>query len=110
MEEKVIISSFNHYTIMRMKEICPELKCGLLTESWLVEAGKYTKNLNVECFHPLYLSLNDDAVAEIKEHGIEINTWTVNEEQDIRDMIEKGVDAVIGNYPDRITKVRKEME
>ena len=110
MEKKVIISSFNHFTIMRMKKICPELKCGLLTESWIVDAGKYTENLNIECFHPVYLSLNEETVAEIKGYGIEINTWTVNEEEDIRDMIEKGVDAVIGNYPDRVTKVRKEME
>ena len=47
--------------------------------------------------------------AEIKEQGIEINTWTVNEEEHIADMINKKVDAIIGNFPDRISKVRKEM-
>ena len=26
------------------------------------------------------------------------------------DMIEKGVDIIIGNYPDRISKVREEMK
>lgn len=110
MKEKVIVSSFNHFSVKRMKEMCPDIKCGLLTESWLIDAGKYTKENQVECFHPVYLSLNTDAVKEIKENGIGINTWTVNREEDIRDMIEKGVDAVIGNYPDRISKVRNAMK
>ena len=33
----------------------------------------------------------------------------VNEEEDIRHMAELGVDAIIGNYPDRISKVLAEM-
>ena len=109
LKDRIIISSFNHFTVKRMKEICPDMKCGLLTESWLFDAGKYVKKADVECFHPLFRSLTEDAVAEIKEQGIEINTWTVNEEEHIADMINKKVDAIIGNFPDRISKVRKEM-
>ena len=46
---------------------------------------------------------------EIKKEGIEINTWTVNNETDIRAMISVGVDTIIGNFPDRITKIREEI-
>ena len=63
----------------------------------------------MECFHPIYRSLNEETVAEIKAQNVEINTWTVNEEEDIALMINRGVDAVIGNYPDRISKVRAEL-
>ena len=45
-----------------------------------------------------------------KKQGIEINTWTVNEEADIRCMIERGVTSIIGNFPDRVSRVRKELE
>lgn len=110
MKEKVIISSFNHFSVKRMKEICPDVKCGLLTESWLLDSGKYVKEAGMECFHPHYLSLSEAEVEQLKEKEITINTWTVNEKDDIREMIKKGVDGVIGNYPDRITEVRKEME
>lgn len=110
MEEKVIISSFNHFTVKRMKEIAPEVKCGLLTESWMFDAGKYTKAANMECFHPCWNSLNEESVAEIKANGIEINTWTVNEEEDIRLMVSLGIDGIIGNYPDRISKIIEEFE
>ena len=108
LKDKIIISSFNHLSVMRMKALCPDIKCGLLTESWLIEPGHYVKKCGVECYHPIFCSLDQETVAEVKSQGIEINTWTVNEEEHIRNMIRLGVDSVIGNFPDRITKVREE--
>lgn len=108
LEEKVIISSFNHYSILRMKKIAPNLKCGLLSETWIVDAGKYTESLGVECYHPHFANMTKDIVKEIKSHGIEINTWTVNKEEDMRDLIEKGIDIIIGNYPDLAKKIINE--
>ena len=100
LEDRVLISSFNHYSVLRMKSIAPNLKYGLLTETWIINAGKYTEDVGVECYHPHFFSMTAENVKELKEHNIEINVYTVNEEKDIRDMIEKGIDIVIGNYPD----------
>lgn len=105
MKDRVIISSFNHYTVKRIKELCPDMKCGLLTESWLLNVGAYLKNAGMECFHPCFYSLDEEVVADIKAQNVAINTWTVNEEEDIRYMVQLGVDSIIGNYPDRISKV-----
>ncbi len=109
LKDKVIISSFNHFSVKRMKEICPEIKCGLLTESWLINAGEYTAKQNVECFHPIRFNMTAEHIAEVKKHGLEVNVWTVNEEDDIRDMINCGVDSIIGNFPDRTAKVIAQM-
>ena len=109
LKDKIIISSFNHFSVRRMKELCPDLKCGLLTETWLLDAGHYTKNCGVECLHPIFYNMTEEVVAEVKSNGIEINTWTVNEEEDIRTMINRNVDSIIGNFPDRVTRIRQEM-
>lgn len=108
LEEKVIISSFNHYSIMRMKKIAPTLKYGFLSETWIVDAGKYTYNLGVQCYHPYFPNMTKEIVEEIKSYGIEINTFTVNKEEDMRDLIEKGIDIIIGNYPDLAKKIINE--
>ena len=108
MENKVIISSFNHYSILRMKELAPELPYGLLEESWLVNAGAYVAGVGVAAFHPYHGSLTPEAVAEIKSHGIAINTWTVNEETRVRELLALGVDIVIGNFPDMVKRVLAE--
>lgn len=107
-EDKVIISSFNHYSILRMKNIAPNLKYGLLSETWLINAGKYTHELGIQCYHPIHYNLVPEVIDEIKKYGIEINTYTVNKEKDMRYLIEKGIDIIIGNFPDLAGKIIKE--
>lgn len=97
--EKVIISSFNHYSILRMKALAPELCCGLLTESWIVDFADYAKKLGAECVHPVYYYLQPEYVAELHQAGLRINTWTVNDPADMQALLERGVDAFIGNDP-----------
>ena len=54
MVDRIIISSFNHYSVLRMKAIDPAIKCGMLEESWLINAGAYVASTGVECFHPFF--------------------------------------------------------
>ena len=42
--------------------------------------------------------------------GIEVNTWTVNTEEDIRQVLAEGADTVITNYPERALRCREEGE
>ena len=107
LEKKVIVSSFNHFSILRMKEMAPDLTYGLLTDTWLVGAGAYTSSLGVTCYHPNYRSLVPDVVEELKAHQIKINTYTVNREEDVKDLYEKGIDSVIGNFPDMVERFLK---
>ena len=67
----------------------------LLTETWMIDAGRYTKYAGAECLHPIFYNMTKEVVAEVKSQGIKINTWTVNEEEDIRTMIARGVDSII---------------
>ena len=109
LKDRIIISSFNHFTIKRMKAICPDMKCGLLTETWMINAGKYTSEQGVECLHPIHFNMQEKHLAEVKKYGLEVNVWTVNEEEDIRNMINRGVDSIIGNFPDRSARIIAEM-
>ena len=108
LEDRVIISSFNHYSVLRMKALAPNIKCGFLTETWILNPGKYTKDNCIECYHPHFAILTPDIVKSLKTFGIEINTWTVNKEEEIRDLISKKVDILIGNFPDLTKRILDE--
>jgi glycerophosphoryl diester phosphodiesterase len=41
--------------------------------------------------------------------NIEVHIWTVNEEADIRRLFEMGVDGIMGDYPERLSKVVHEL-
>ena len=107
LDEKIIISSFNHHSVMRFKKLAPHIKCGLLTESWLLDAADYMAKSGVECYHPIFTNILGGKVKEFHDRGIEVNVWTVNEPDYVRMMLQEGVDIVIGNYPDKTAEVLK---
>lgn len=105
LSDKIIFSSFNHFTVKRCEEIAPEIKRGFLTGDWIYDFGKYTAERNVQCCHPWHVSLSEEVIREMHEAGCEINTWTVNEYADIEKLSKWGVDSLIGNFPDRMIEV-----
>ncbi|MBR3816840.1 MAG: glycerophosphodiester phosphodiesterase [Clostridia bacterium] len=105
LSDKIIFSSFNHFTVKRCEEIAPEIKRGFLTGDWIYDFGKYTAERNVQCCHPWHVSLSEEVIKEMHEAGCEINTWTVNEYADIEKLSKWGVDSLIGNFPDRMIEV-----
>ena len=108
MVDKVVISSFNHVSMQRMKAIDPDIKCGALAETWIVNPGQYVKSIGLDFYHPLFTQLlNKDMLMDLKQNGVGINTWTVNEEEYIQAVIEVGVEGIIGNYPDRVAAALK---
>ena len=58
----------------------------------------------------MHWTLTEETVGEMKENGIEINTWTVNDEDSVARLYKLGVDSVIGNYPDMAKKVIDSMK
>ena len=110
LEDRIIISSFNHHSVMRMKKLAPELVYGFLADTWILDAGAYTKSYDVPCYHPSVNMMTQEIVDELKANGRVINVWTVNKEEQIRDLYHKGIDCVIGNFPDLTASVLKELE
>lgn len=105
LRDRIIISSFNHYSVLRMKALAPDMKYGLLSETWIVDFSEYARKLGMDFVHPIFNMVTEDFAMATKENGVGINTWTVNTEKDIRTMIDRGVAAVIGNYPNLARKI-----
>lgn len=100
LESKVICSSFNHYSIAMIKQLSPEIKTGLLYVSRLYKPWIYAKRMGVEAIHPQYYSLSSDIIIHCHKDNIKVHVWTVDDKNTLKQMIYKGVDAVITSYPD----------
>lgn len=77
--ERVIISSFQHHSVRAVKRLRPDIKCGLLTAAGLCEPGDYAQRLGVECYHPCFVTIEPEDIANCRQAGVGINTYTVNE-------------------------------
>lgn len=110
MEEQVLYSSFNHMSIAKVKELDPQAHIAILYSEVMVDTVAYGEKIGVEALHPAFWHLKmDNLMEQWVNSGLKVNVWTVNEEEDMRDFIRGGVNALITNYPDRAVNVLKEM-
>jgi len=103
--DRVIISSFNHYSLMTMKQFAPEIETAVLYMEGLYEPWEYAKRIGASALHPYLLAVTKEWVAHAQEQGIRYHPFTVNEESDMRMMLEAGVSGMITDYPDRLAKL-----
>ena len=107
MQEQVFVSSFNHISMQRFKDLCPEIETGLLYDKPLLDMEHYLLPSNADNMHPRYMLLQyqPELMDLFHSRGMKVNTWTVNDEADMRDMIHRGVDGIISNYPNLLCRV-----
>ena len=111
MAERVIYSSFNHYSIRRVQQIDPDAEVGLLYEDGFIDVPEYAAKLGVYALHPKYTNLRyPDYLEDCRRFGLDINVWTINDAQMMRDMCAAGVHAIITNDPALAIRVRNAYE
>jgi glycerophosphoryl diester phosphodiesterase len=102
LDSRVIISSFNHYSILRLKECAPHLIVGLLYDCHIVDPHLYARRLKVEAIHPAMHTVTPQILSGAKDAGTMVNVWFSDESSDRRDIpgnLQSGVDIIITNYP-----------
>ena len=112
MQDRVFVSSFNHISMQHFKELCPDIETGLLYDKPFLDIDKYIERSNADNMHPRYMLLQyqPELVDLYHGRGMKVNTWTVNDEENMRDMLNRGVDCIISNYPDLLCRVAKEVQ
>ncbi|HLV08691.1 MAG TPA: glycerophosphodiester phosphodiesterase [Halanaerobiales bacterium] len=105
LEDKVIISSFNHYTIHKVKKLQAEIKGGLLYMAGLYQPWEYARNVGADALHPYYFSITPEEIRHCHENGIKVNVFGVNDEDFIGGFIKAGADMLITDYPGRAFQI-----
>ena len=103
---RVLFSSFNHHSMVRMKALEPSVSCGLLYEGVFLSPWEYAKKLGMDAIHPHYseVLLSSDECTAAHAAGIQVNPWTVNAPEIMDAVLSKGVDILITNFPDQALK------
>lgn len=111
LEDRVIYSSFNHYSVQKVKQLCPKAETAYLYSDVILDIEKYAKDTDVDGLHPaLYHVKMADFLKRYQNSGLCVRVWTVNEEEDIRFLIEQRVDAIITNEPKKALQILEEMD
>lgn len=107
MTEQVVISSFNHYSLVHFKSLAPEMRSGILYGEGLYRPWEYAASIGADALHADYHAVLPEWVAEAAAHGVSYHPWTVNDPERMKALIEAGVAGIITDYPDVLRDLLK---
>ena len=77
-ESNVLISSFDHETLLRFKALAPEIEIAPLFSNIIVNPWEYTQQLGAEYMHISGYNMMRPSAIEAKKKGAKIRVYTIN--------------------------------
>ena len=104
MRGEVLVISFDHYSVRRVKELAPEIATGVLYAARCINPVALARDAGADALLPQWSLLTKDEVEAAHQANLFIAPWG-GAEQDYRYILATGADAVSSNYPDRPRQV-----
>lgn len=101
MSDRVVLSSFNHRSLVHLARVAPQIRRGVLYSDDLADPWDYAVGIGVQAVHPSGLLLRGrDDVPRFHAAGLSVRVWTLDEPGQVREAARLGVDAVITDDPE----------
>ncbi len=98
------ISSFDPLALIRLYRLGVGVPLALLYAE--PEMEELVPCLPVQGVHPQATLLSREKVEHLKARGLFVVTWTVNQVKAARELLDWGVDGVIGDWPEQLLAAR----
>ena len=106
---KVVLSSFRHKTLWKVRELLPDARLGYLAGATRLKAAvREASRLGCESVHQSHRRVNRAWVDAVHAAGMKLLVYTVNTKKDLEQIRALGVDGVFSNFPDIDESVPKE--
>ena len=96
----LIISSFDHRIVKKVKEMKPEIQVGIIITAGLLGIEDYISNFDLYSVHCGSEFISQRNVNILKNNNIKIYAWTVNTIEEAEILNSFGIDGIITNFPD----------
>lgn len=105
---RTTVQSFDVRALQAMREIDSTLSLALLVENTLtLNENLWRLGFTPDIYSPYYRLVNADLVAALRAHRIKLIPWTVNDLDEMKRLLELGVDGIITDYPDIAKTIHK---
>ncbi|MGV9173546.1 MAG: glycerophosphodiester phosphodiesterase [Promethearchaeia archaeon] len=97
--DDVLISSFKRDEIFKINQINSDIKLASLFIGFIRKNTRIEEAIshNLSALHPFHWFASKKFLNKAHEHGIKVNTWTVDSPKRIKKLLDKGVDGIITN-------------
>ena len=105
LEDSVLISSFNHAYLVRVKKADPAIATAALVDQAVADPVTLLEKLDAKAYHPSILASNPDHFLALRNAGKDINVWTVNDEAAMKHLVAMGATGIITDFPQRLNSI-----
>lgn len=107
--DRIIISSFNHYSIVYSYRLAPDIETAPLLSESLYMPWIYAKSIQAKGIHPKYFRGLEDIFKLSMQNGISVRTYTVNKSPALKRLFSIGCTAVITDDPLNAINIKNQM-
>jgi len=100
--ERCRVHSFNHGLVARLHGLAPGLPLGLLTKERMGDPAGALAAAGAVALWSAHRLVDADLVSAVHGASAEVIAWTVDDPEEARRLAWCGVDALCGNYPERL--------
>ena len=126
MTNRSLLQSFDWRTLVEARDLAPSLRrVALAQKSTIYKGTPWTAGIEIgskpfedgslalavkdelkaHVLSPNFADLTDRLIKSAHNRGLTVIPWTVNEKSDMTSLINRGVDGIITDYPDRLREV-----
>ncbi len=105
MEDSVIISSFNHSYLQRVRLINQRITTAALVEFPDPDPVALLRHLRAQAYNPNLDTLDYAQLPTVVENGYSVFVWTVNDPNSMKKLIEAGVSGIFTDFPQDLKKI-----
>lgn len=115
MHDAVLISSFDHATLAKVRTISPLVRTAVLTTERLGSPAAYLARLGASAYNPgcygdydtvgfgaLTGELDRGTITEVTSSGCDVYVWTENDPERMERLMQAGVSGIYTDYPHRL--------
>ncbi len=108
--DRLIIQSFDPRALNYLHEKYPEFTLSYLIRDYDVDFEKFMALLDFtpEWLSPPYEIVTEEFLEEAWNRGMKVVSWTVDDPEEMKRLIDLDIEGIITNYPDRLLKIVKE--
>jgi len=103
---RTLFSCFFGDELRRLRALCPEARLGFLLSPRDPERPlQRARAVGAEALHPWVGLATPELVGAAHAEGLAVHVFTVDREEEMRRLLDLGVDGIFTNYPDRLRRL-----
>lgn len=97
--DRTIFSSFNHNSLLIVKEIDEQAETAFLYGKPITSPVQYAQTIHVDGLHPSFHLINQPLIQNLHAHSIKVRPYTVNSQRIMETLFNWEIDGLITDYP-----------